>query len=370
LMNYLPLLLPNLPKFGDTCQEIMSLIRKVGRKNPMEVVLLGIPEFDFQSDDNDIYDFRYDIEDENISASAMGSYTYLLFEHQFEKEYFPSVFSKTYIFSLLVPHMTGLLKHQNNRVFKQAVMWIMEEVMKMKEESFSGTRDPPHIDVRSFTNLLRALIDRMVRVDEKEFRAGMLQLFHKSLSLLKPMGRYKLLYALQVECPYPSFASEIMTRWRQEFLKALTLNIPDSPFLRPKIVEVFDLAFTQNEVNFLGNVDIVISALNFLRLMLLRGKHKYNDIDIWNEKMQERLKNKVELLLKQVIKLLDTETRDASSFERQKQAVRDIKKSGLPDLTVDDIDEAQKYNLNNLHMVYSHINLILEMMNPPAEDPK
>jgi len=180
------------------------------------------------------------------------------------------------------------IKHPNYCVFTIAVKWIVHLASTFKEETFSGTRNAPHIDVRNFTNLLRTLIDKMVRVDDKEFRSFIFQLFHKLLYLIQPIGRYKILYALQVECPYPSFASEIITRWRQEFMRAVTLNFPDSPFLRPKIIEVFDLAFTQNEVNFLGNIDVVISALNLLRLMLLRGKHKYNTVDIWNEKTQKK----------------------------------------------------------------------------------
>jgi len=64
-----------------------------------------------------------------------------------------------------------------------------------------------------------------------------------------------------------------------------------------------------------------------------------------------------------VIKLLDTESRDSASLERQKATVKDIKKSGLPELTIDDIVEAQKYNLNNLQMTYNHIQMILEMVN-------
>jgi hypothetical protein len=42
--------------------------------------------------------------------------------------------------------------------------------------------------------------------------------------------------------------------------------------------------------------------------------------------------------------------------------VKDIQKSGLPHLTVNDIDEAQKYNINNLQMTYGHLNLIAELL--------
>jgi len=264
LVNILPYLIPNLKLFHSVAYEIMILIRKVAKKNPQQVILYGVPEFDLQSDDNDVYDFRYDIEDESVSSISLGSYAFLLFNYHFDILHFPRIFTKTYQFALIIPHLIGLLKHPNYKVFTFAIQWIMELTSQLKDESFSGTRDAPHVDVRSFTNLLRALIDKMVRVDDKDFRTAIFQLFHKLLYLLKPIGRYKLLFALQVECPYPSFSSEIITRWRQEFMRALNLDIQDSPFLRPKILEVFELAFSQNEINFLGNIDVVISALNCL----------------------------------------------------------------------------------------------------------
>lgn len=55
----------------------------------MEVILFGVPEFDLQADDNDVYDFRYDLEDESVPAVSLGAYAYLLMNHGYELEHFP-----------------------------------------------------------------------------------------------------------------------------------------------------------------------------------------------------------------------------------------------------------------------------------------
>lgn len=58
----------------------------------------------------------------------------------------------------------------------------------------------------------------------------------------------------------------------------------------------------------LGSIDVIISALNLLRLMLLRGKHKHNAIDIWNPDNFANIKKKIEDLTKKVSILISTDT--------------------------------------------------------------
>lgn len=93
----------------------------------------------------------------------------------------------------------------------------------------------------------------------------------------------------------------------------------ESPFLSPKILDLFSLTLRKIDVDLVTSLDIVIASLNFLRLLLYRGRSRPNAINIWSEGSVENLKKNIIGPLKQTtIRCLDNESRDVHSLERQK----------------------------------------------------
>lgn len=102
-------------------------------------------------------------------------------------------------------------------------------------------------------------------------------------------------------------------------MKALTTPDVDTPFMSPKIMDLFSLTLRKIDVDLVSSLDIVISSLNFLRLLLYRGRSRPNKVNIWSEGTVENLKKNIIGPLKQTtIRCLDNETRDVHSLERQK----------------------------------------------------
>jgi hypothetical protein len=81
---------------------------------------------------------------------------------------------------------------------------------------------------------------------------------------------------------------------------------------------VFTLTLRKVDVDLLSSLDIVIASLNFLRLVLYRGRARPNPVNIWSTGTVQNLKKNIGALKETTIRCLDSESRDVHSLERQK----------------------------------------------------
>lgn len=111
------------------------------------------------------------------------------------------------------------------------------------------------------------------------------QLLYKLLALFDAEGRYRVLTRLQMDCPYSNVGSHLILTWKKEFLNALSAEDTRSPFLQPRLLEVFFITLTVhvtsanfdclifwqgNASDLIGRLDLVITAFNFLLVVLIK----------------------------------------------------------------------------------------------------
>eukprot|EP01127_Copromyxa_protea_P023165 TRINITY_DN8608_c0_g1_i1.p1 TRINITY_DN8608_c0_g1~~TRINITY_DN8608_c0_g1_i1.p1 ORF type:complete len:626 (-),score=121.41 TRINITY_DN8608_c0_g1_i1:9-1646(-) len=370
LIDFLPHLVPNIKRFHKQASKVFELIRAGCGYYPLDILrYFKDSQFGADEDSGEEYGFHYDMaeDDEEVSPISLGSYAYLLFMYHIDKQFLPHVLSPSLIFDLALPHMTGLLKHPNPVVSFKAFPWISHMSEPISPDTYSGAKAPPYLDVREFGLFLRTYIDNMVRIPEASQRNNVFDMMHGLISFLQPHGRYKVMWQLQIECPYPSIGAHMISRWKNEFMKASATPNIESPFLSPKILDLFNLTLRKIDVDLVSSLDIVIASLNFLRLLLYRGRSRPNPINIWSDGSVQNLKKNIIGPLKETtIRCLDNESRDVHSVERQKQTVKNIKEKGLPELNLQQIEEAQWFNLNNLRLIYNLVQDVTDILEGKA----
>jgi hypothetical protein len=52
----------------------------------------------------------------------------------------------------------------------------------------------------------------MVKIPDEEQRNNVFNMMNVLLSLLMPQGRFKVMWQLQLECPYPSIGAHMISR--------------------------------------------------------------------------------------------------------------------------------------------------------------
>jgi len=367
ILSILPLLLPTLKKYFNYAEKLMQYVSTIGQKTPLDLLKYEQKEVTQAESDEEEEESMEVEEEEQISSLSLGAYLYLLFMHDLQREKLPHIFQPSYIFDLCTTHMTALFLHPHPNVAALTFDWIEMLASVIPNETYSGTSVPPFLDIHDFCCLLRAYIDCVVRIPDDARRTQLFNMMQGLVSLLSPHGRYKVLWQLQIECPYASICSLLLQRWKQEFVTGLAKQQTAgliSPFITPKLLKLFDLTLMRNDIDLMVNLDVVIASLNFLRLVLLRGKVKLNPVNIWSAPTQKYIKDKLLQPLKTLCeKCLDVESRDVASITRQKDTIKQIKQQGLPDMSLEELDKAQHANINSLQILYLCINEVFALVN-------
>lgn len=68
-------------------------------------------------------------------------------------------------------------------------------------------------------------MDQMVRIADEKQRNEAFELMHFLISTLQPVGRYKVMWSLQLECPYPSIGAHMISRYAIIFFFWYTRDI-------------------------------------------------------------------------------------------------------------------------------------------------
>jgi len=240
-------------------------------------------------------------------------------------------------------------------------------INNIPEESYDP-EIPPRIDLEEYNYFLRIFIDQMLRIPNREKRMKMYKVFHKLISLLKSEERFLILWRIQEYCPYVSLAAELILRWKQEFMSAITIS-KKTPFTSPKLIDLFISTLTGNEPAMVNRLELIIASFNFLQLVLIRCLIHTDLVHIWDNINLLRIKDNILTPWKSIIQRnLDTENKIAHSFEKQQETMMAMAKQGLPVLSEKQFETAQWRNINDLMVTRTHIERIEEIISKRSLD--
>lgn len=293
----------------------------------------------------------------------MAALLYLTLHEGVNSNLFPSVLSREYRTWLLIPHLTSLLRYTEPKTIAKSFAFVERIMGPISEGSFVFAAYSEW-EVNHFHRFIRSFVDQLVRMSDKETRLRGQNLLFKLLALFDAEGRYHILSKLQRDCPYTNVSAHLVLTWKREFLKALEDSQVTSPFLQPRLLEIFMMTLTGNPNDLLNRLELVLTSFNFLHVVFIKCKLKPTNIDIWSAPTLNRIQERILIPWSKLVALhLDKEHAEVHSREQQQKTVEDIKKRGLPTLSATEIERAQWKNINDLTMIKQVLDRIDEVVN-------
>lgn len=257
-----------------------------------------------------------------LSLIGLGGFFYLIFIKFVQLNFFPSIFSKIYIFQRCIPYINSLLKYPETSL--KGLKLLEYNIKNIEENSIVE----PIIQETLYNSFAQSLIHFMINCPVFIIRNNTYQLFNQFISLFYEKTRFDLLKSILETCPYSSITGLIIDRFKEEVEKSWPKekDLPISIFISPKILFIFNYI---PKADILNCIETISSTLNFYRFLLIRDK-KTNYTNVWKKEEIIRIYKEFIKPLKKNIKQLIQEYLNLSIEKERQQMQQFSHQYGLP----------------------------------------
>lgn len=295
-----------------------------------------------------------------MSLQALGTLLYIVLVEGHRKECLPCVYSHRHTLEASLPATLNLLRGSPNEYKTIKGLLLFEHLLKYIRNKEFG---PELLDLPSITD--SALVFERIAVFDKctESRRLAIRLLPVLIDRFDDEGRYKFVYSLLNAVGHSGVKGIVIGTFKQHVHEALSEVTPCPPQLRGSSMLKMVMAITALqqgvETDLMDDSERILSALNFLRFVLLRDDADRNVTGIWDTRDAIRRD-----FLDVLMKALDI-SRAHYQLEMKLQSEKGAAAAAgldLPPMPPEQTIHCLKSALTRLDMIHGVVVRVLEIM--------
>ncbi|RUS80096.1 hypothetical protein EGW08_012142 [Elysia chlorotica] len=234
----------------------------------------------------------------HVSPLAKACIAYLIHTEFLGLDKFPSVYRHAYMLEFHLDSLSILLKNTNYAANYKGLLLCKSLVNLVPDSSIADD----NLDNPGYINVLNDLIYVMIKCPVRDHRTSATKVFSVLIAKFNPLGRHRIYQNILSSCEHSGLKGYLITLLKNDVgepLKVLKTNLskgedlqvsnsgllPNKCFFGNSLHRLLKLAISlpdSEKTDMLENSDHIISALNFLRFLVLADPPGSNLTGIWD----------------------------------------------------------------------------------------
>ncbi|NWI98742.1 GLMN protein, partial [Crypturellus undulatus] len=220
-----------------------------------------------------------DMEQKN-SADSLACLSYLMFVQYFGFDYFPMVFSPSYLLQCNMAHIEVLLK-SSSFFFSPLLQDLFEStLLRMEDNSLLHQ----YLEFSNFITVPQDLVKVMTLCPIEHLRKKSLNILQLFINKFDAEGKYTLFRCLLKTSNHAGVEGYVIKNIKDQIHLALMVD-DNSWFTGHHLISLLDLVLLLPdgaETDLLQNSDRIMASLNLLRYLMIKDSEYDNRTGIWN----------------------------------------------------------------------------------------
>ncbi|NWI11206.1 GLMN protein, partial [Crypturellus soui] len=220
-----------------------------------------------------------DMEQKN-SADSLACLSYLMFVQYFGFDYFPMVFSPSYLLQCNMAHIEVLLKRTEESVLSKGLDLFESTLLRMEDDSLLHQ----YLEFSNFITVPQNLVKVMTLCPIEHLRKKSLNILQLFINKFDAEGKYTLFRCLLKTSNHAGVEGYVIKNIKDQIHLALMVG-DNSWFTGHHLVSLLDLVLLLPdgaETDLLQNSDRIMASLNLLRYLMIKDSEYDNRTGIWN----------------------------------------------------------------------------------------
>ncbi|XP_030061234.1 glomulin isoform X2 [Microcaecilia unicolor] len=215
-------------------------------------------------------------------ADSLACLAYLLFVHYIGMDYFPHVFSPSFLLQCNMTHIEMLLKRMEESMLSKGLALFENCLLRVENNSL------PHqyLEIKSFLSVPEDLVKVMTLCPVEHLRKKSLKILQLYIDKLDAEGKYKLFRCLLQTSNHAGMEGYIIQNIKNQIDLSLKTGYGSNCFLGPRLIPLLHTVHSLPEgveTDLLQNSDRIMAALNLLRYLIIKDPEYENQTEIWTE---------------------------------------------------------------------------------------
>ncbi|XP_025893669.1 glomulin isoform X1 [Nothoprocta perdicaria] len=220
-----------------------------------------------------------DIEQKN-SAESLACLSYLMFVHYFGIDYFPMVFSPSYLLQCNMAHIEVLLNRTEESVLSKGLELFESVLLRMEDNSLLHQ----YLELSNFITVPQNLVKVMTLCPIEHLRKKSLNILQLFINKFDAEGKYTLFRCLLKTSNHAGVEGYIIKNIKDQIHLALMKVGDNNWFTGHHLVSLLDLVLLLPdgaETDLLQNSDRIMASLNLLRYLMIKDGEYDNQTGVW-----------------------------------------------------------------------------------------
>ncbi|NWX82414.1 GLMN protein, partial [Nothoprocta pentlandii] len=220
-----------------------------------------------------------DIEQKN-SAESLACLSYLMFVQYFGIDYFPMVFSPSYLLQCNMAHIEVLLNRTEESVLSKGLELFESVLLRMEDNSLLHQ----YLELSNFITVPQNLVKVMTLCPIEHLRKKSLNILQLFINKFDAEGKYTLFRCLLKTSNHAGVEGYIIKNIKDQIHLALMKVGDNNWFTGHHLVSLLDLVLLLPdgaETDLLQNSDRIMASLNLLRYLMIKDGEYDNQTGVW-----------------------------------------------------------------------------------------
>ncbi|XP_009332055.1 PREDICTED: glomulin isoform X2 [Pygoscelis adeliae] len=219
-----------------------------------------------------------DVEQKN-SADSLACLSYLMFVQHFGIDYFPVVFSPSYLLQCNMTHIEVLLKRTEESMLSKGLDLFESCLLRMEDNSLLHQ----YLEFRDFIDVPQDLVKVMTLCPIEHLRKKSLNILQLFIGKFDAEGKYTLFRCLLKTSNHAGVEGYIIKNIKDQIHLSLTA-CDNIWFTGHHLISLLDLVLLLPEgaeTDLLQNSDRIMASLNLLRYLVIKDCESDNQTGVW-----------------------------------------------------------------------------------------
>ncbi|XP_029473544.1 glomulin isoform X2 [Rhinatrema bivittatum] len=244
---------------------------------PLSKVFLQHGSTDWILDEQDLSQ-----DDRLYSADSLACLAYLLFVHYIGMDYFPLVFSPSFLLQCNMAHIEMLLKRTEESMLSKGLDLFENSLLRVEDYSLLHQ----YLEIKSFLSVPEDLVKVMTLCPIEHLRKKSLNILQLYVDKFDAEGKYKLFRCLLKTSNHAGVEGYIIQNIKNQIDLSLKSRHGSKWFSGPRLIPLLRTVLSLpegTETDLLQNSDRIMAALNLLRYLIIKDPEHENQTEIWTE---------------------------------------------------------------------------------------
>nr|XP_033771360.1 glomulin isoform X2 [Geotrypetes seraphini] len=207
---------------------------------------------------------------------------YLLFVHYIGMNYFPLVFSPSFLLQCNMTHIEMLLKRMEESMLSKGLDLFENCLLRVEDNSLLHQ----YLEIKSFLSVPEDLVKVMILCPIEHLRKKSFKILQLYIDKLNAEGKYKLFRCLLKTSNHSGTEGYIIQNIKNQIDLSLKTGYGRKWFSGQRLIPLLHTVLSLPEgveTDLLQNSDRIMAALNLLRYLIIKDPEYENQTEIWTE---------------------------------------------------------------------------------------